>query len=152
MVQPGDTILVKGGTYRERVTFKTSGKPGQRITLKAAPGERVVINGASPITGWRKVTREETRGNVNFPKIYCAEVADGPRALFQSGRRLKVSRWPVEGRLPTEGGRNNSVVDAKHLTSPPVSGKAARWSSVSQRSAATAGQPSPATTSRSTSW
>jgi len=118
VVQPGDTILVKGGTYRERVTFKTSGKPEQRITLKAAPGERVVINGASPITGWRKVTREEVRGNVNFPKIYCAEVADGPRALFQGGRRLKVSRWPVEGRLPTEGGRNNSVVDAKHLTQP----------------------------------
>lgn len=57
MAKPGDTILVRGGTYAEVVTFTQSGKDGQPITLAAYPGEKPVIDGqynlpAVPNSGW----------------------------------------------------------------------------------------------------
>jgi hypothetical protein len=42
---PGDTILVRKGTYHEKVSFSKSGRLGKYITLKAYPGETPVIDG-----------------------------------------------------------------------------------------------------------
>ena len=39
----GDTILVRGGTYRENVVFRFSGRQGGPIVLKSYPGEKAVI-------------------------------------------------------------------------------------------------------------
>lgn len=52
-LQPGDTLLVRGGTYRETVTFPRSGTAQQPITVKACPGEKVIVSGCDPITNWR---------------------------------------------------------------------------------------------------
>ena len=41
----GDTVFVRGGTYREQVEFPASGRADARIVLKAYPGERAVISG-----------------------------------------------------------------------------------------------------------
>ena len=43
----GDTLMVRGGTYRERVVGVTlqPGTAAQRITVEAAPGERPVVAG-----------------------------------------------------------------------------------------------------------
>ena len=44
--KPGDTILVRGGTYsHERVFIRHSGVAGSPITVKPYPGERVVLDG-----------------------------------------------------------------------------------------------------------
>jgi len=49
---PGDTIIVRNGTYYEKVTFPKSGRSGKYITLKAFNGERPVIDGTGlSITG-----------------------------------------------------------------------------------------------------
>jgi hypothetical protein len=42
---PGNTILVKPGTYREQVTIRASGTPGSPIVLRAT-GPGVVVDGA----------------------------------------------------------------------------------------------------------
>jgi len=42
---PGDTVLIKGGTYREWVNIDKSGTADAWLTVKAVPGERVVIDG-----------------------------------------------------------------------------------------------------------
>jgi pectin methylesterase-like acyl-CoA thioesterase len=34
-LQPGDTLLIRGGTYHETVIFPRSGEAGRPITLKA---------------------------------------------------------------------------------------------------------------------
>ncbi|MGZ8624713.1 MAG: NPCBM/NEW2 domain-containing protein [Actinomycetota bacterium] len=47
VARPGDTVLVEGGTYAERVSIEVSGEPGRPITFAAAGGERVVLDGAS---------------------------------------------------------------------------------------------------------
>ena len=52
-LQPGDTLLIHGGVYRETVTFPASGAEGQPITVKATPGEKVVVTGCDPVTDWQ---------------------------------------------------------------------------------------------------
>ncbi|MBN2583252.1 MAG: right-handed parallel beta-helix repeat-containing protein [Planctomycetes bacterium] len=120
MAQPGDTVLVKPGLYREAVTLKTSGTAEKRITLKAAPGGRAIISGADEIKGWRKCTREEVRGNPNFEKIYCAEVdwRSEPQQLFQNERPLVQPRWPAKGWLVAQGGGTETLSDPQNLTQP----------------------------------
>jgi len=51
--QPGDTVLVKAGIYREWVKPPRGGSSNQaRIVYKAAPGENVSIRGSAQITSW----------------------------------------------------------------------------------------------------
>lgn len=46
VAQPGDTILVHAGVYRERVAPARGGVKGKPITYEAARGERVVVKGS----------------------------------------------------------------------------------------------------------
>ena len=56
VAQPGDTITVHAGVYRERISPPRSGKSDrQRIVYQAAPGEKVEIKGSEVITNWVKV-------------------------------------------------------------------------------------------------
>lgn len=51
--QPGDTILVQAGIYREEVVPPRGGvSPESPITYQAAPGEVVSIRGSEQITTW----------------------------------------------------------------------------------------------------
>src|SRR5215203_3675432 len=53
IAQPGDTVVVHGGEYREWVTPRHGGlSDRRRITYAAAAGERVVIKGSERVTGW----------------------------------------------------------------------------------------------------
>lgn len=44
--QPGDTVLVRAGVYRERVAPARGGEEGKPITYAAAPGEDVYVKGS----------------------------------------------------------------------------------------------------------
>ena len=55
LAQPGDTVVVHGGEYREWVKPQRGGlSDRRRITYTAAPGERVVIKGSERVTGWER--------------------------------------------------------------------------------------------------
>ena len=45
IVKPGDTVCVRGGTYNEKVTMKTSGTMNAYITFINYEGESPIING-----------------------------------------------------------------------------------------------------------
>ncbi len=53
LAQPGDTITVREGVYRERVNPPRGGQSdAKRIVYRAMPGERVVIKGSEVIKNW----------------------------------------------------------------------------------------------------
>jgi len=57
VAQPGDTITVHRGTYRERVNPPRGGSSEtRRILYRAAPGERVEIKGSERIPDWELFT------------------------------------------------------------------------------------------------
>lgn len=54
IAQPGDTVQVHEGEYREHVDPQSGGlSDTRRIVYEAAPGERVVIKGSEQLTGWQ---------------------------------------------------------------------------------------------------
>ena len=60
MAYAGDTVFVKPGVYRERLTFPRSGSSGNPIVLRgeidSTTGEKLaVIDGGTLLTGWTKV-------------------------------------------------------------------------------------------------
>ncbi len=54
LVQAGDTVIIHGGVYRERVVVEKSGTADAPIRFQAAPGEHVVVTGADVITKWEQ--------------------------------------------------------------------------------------------------
>lgn len=59
LAQPGDTITVHEGVYRERINPPRGGtSPRKRIVYRAADGETVVIKGSEVIKGWERVTND----------------------------------------------------------------------------------------------
>lgn len=52
--QPGDTVTVHEGVYRERVDPPRGGSSDeQRIVFQAAPGEQVAVKGSETLDGWQ---------------------------------------------------------------------------------------------------
>ncbi|MBN1341948.1 MAG: right-handed parallel beta-helix repeat-containing protein [Phycisphaerae bacterium] len=84
-VEPGDTCLVRSGTYRETIRFRGSGQPGRPIRFTAAPGETVVLSGTQRIAGPWKVYKG---------KIHQARVKSDFIQLFVDGRMMVEARWP----------------------------------------------------------
>ncbi len=56
LAQPGDTVTVHEGVYRERVDPPRGGaSEAKRIVYRAAPGEHVEIKGSEVVRGWARV-------------------------------------------------------------------------------------------------
>lgn len=72
----GDTIWVKGGTYRETVTMDNATTAGSETVLRAWPGETVIISGAIALdSGWTQCADAAAcYGNANFANIYWKDI------------------------------------------------------------------------------
>jgi len=86
----GDTITLKGGVYRERFELGQYGVANVKASaekpfvIQGAAGERAIITGFEPITGWKDV------GN----GIYTAEVPEFINGLFVGLEAQPLARWP----------------------------------------------------------
>jgi hypothetical protein len=119
-VTAGDLVLIRGGTYREGVKVMHSGTAERRITFKAMPGERVLVSGADPITGWQPCMSSEVRNNPNWQHIYWAELTWTALAIFADEVPQQKARIPDErkGMLVIQGGDESHIIDAVNLTQP----------------------------------
>ena len=85
------TVTLRGGTYRLGATLtldaRDSGAADREVVWRAAPGERPVVSGAVPVTGWALHDRARN--------IYRAHV--GPhqsRQLYVNGVRATRAQTP----------------------------------------------------------
>lgn len=88
VAQAGDSVTVRGGTYRETVTPANSGTAANPITYQAYPGENVTISGLDAVTsGWTAYS-----GNIYYTNVTMG-LAD-QNAVFVDGADMTYARWP----------------------------------------------------------
>jgi hypothetical protein len=100
VAQPGDTVTVHAGTYREWVKPIRGGTDdSKRITYRAAPGEEVFVKGSERITSWKP----EVGGvwKVELPNSFFGEY--NPYALTVSGGWLNYGQWHHRGDVYLNG-------------------------------------------------
>lgn len=122
IAQPGDTITVREGTYREWVKPAQGGTSEEtRITYRAAEGEVVTLLGSEPVYGWeqesdhvwRAQLPEDFFGDFNpfntlsRHPIYVAEDEEGDGWGW-----LKYGRWTHLGDIYLNG---NGLTEKQHL-------------------------------------
>jgi len=71
IARPGETILLRGGVYREVLAPQSDG-----VTIRAMPGEKVTISRADLIDGWQR----RTEGS------WSAFLAAEPKKVLRDGR------------------------------------------------------------------
>jgi hypothetical protein len=71
IAQPGETIVLRGGVYREVLAPKNDG-----VTIRALPGEKVTISGADLIEGWQR----QADGS------WSAPLAGEPKKILRDGQ------------------------------------------------------------------
>ena len=82
-VIPGDTVLIRAGTYREQVTLTISGTPEQPITIMGYGDEYPTIKGSDVVTNW--VHYKNNIWMVTNWTINCQQVFENGVPLQQIG-------------------------------------------------------------------
>ena len=100
VAQPGDTVTVHKGTYREWVKPPRGGtSETNRITYRAAPGEEVHIKGSERITSWADQGGGVWQATV--PNKFFGDY--NPFALKLTGGWLNYGQWHTRGDVYHEG-------------------------------------------------
>ncbi|MBN8215110.1 MAG: right-handed parallel beta-helix repeat-containing protein [Spirochaetes bacterium] len=87
LLKAGDTLLLHTGVWRETLDLRRSGTPSAPIVVKAAPGEKPVLSGAEPLTGWKQEDRKVWSAPMDFD-------LEDQNQLFASGDLMLEARWP----------------------------------------------------------
>jgi len=121
VAQPGDTVVVHEGVYREWVSPRYSGlSDARRVTYTAAPGEHAVIKGSEQVTGWQQV--EGSVWQVEVPNSLFgsfnpfAEEVDGDWIVYADASTPKKHL----GDVYLNGTSFYEVTSRDELTDPPL--------------------------------
>lgn len=91
LARPGDTVLIRGGTYHEMVAPARSGTAGAPITFAAYNRENVTIDGADPVSGWTRAGGSIYRASVPWT------MGLGADQVLVDDRMINEARWPNSG-------------------------------------------------------
>jgi len=110
--RPGDTVMVRGGMYTEKVTFPKSGQLDKLITLQAYPNEQPIIDGNGlSATGKEALV---TIRNVNYIQLVGFEIRN-----FKSATPwVDVNGIIVHGSSSHIVIRNNHIHHIEHNVAP----------------------------------
>jgi parallel beta-helix repeat protein len=85
VVQPGDTVHVRNGVYREQLLMRRSGTEDQPITIQGYQSERPLVTGAEVVTNW--VLHSGALWKVT-------NWVSGTQQVFVDGAPLRQVGWP----------------------------------------------------------
>ena len=71
-VEPGGTVLLHAGVYRELVTADKSGTADKPITIRSAEGESVILTGADRLTDWSLIPGDDRIYSTPWPYKFVA--------------------------------------------------------------------------------
>lgn len=118
----GDTVYIRGGTYRETVTPANSGTPGNPITFQSYNGETVVVSGNDLVTGW-------TIDSGNIYKAPMSWSLGAGNQVFVDGAMMDEARWPNQTGTLLNPTRSTAGVgsDATHVVDMSLPGGDNYW-------------------------
>ena len=87
IAQPGDTVFIRAGTYRETVTPPRSGTAAAPITFRPYNDEVVRIDGADPLT-------QISRGRGIYQTAMPWDLGEGKNQVFFNGQMMPEAQWP----------------------------------------------------------
>ena len=93
LAQPGDTVWIASGIYREEVTCTRSGTATSPISFAAAPGATVIVSGADRMRDWRK---EEGAGRIfstPWPHAFMTHPDDAFHRLIGRCEQVMVAGY-----------------------------------------------------------
>ncbi|MEW9516568.1 right-handed parallel beta-helix repeat-containing protein [Streptomyces tubercidicus] len=125
--QPGDTVLVRGGTYREEVIFPRGGTSDNvRITYKPDAGASVTVTGSNTYNTWTKVSGTQD--------VYQLKIKNGDFNGFNPYAEQVHGDWFVgQGRIHRRGMvylNGAWLPEATSLDAVKSNGTASWWSTV----------------------
>jgi hypothetical protein len=88
LAQPGDTVFVRQGTYRETVRPMRSGTGSSPIQFKAYGNEKVTVSGADVVSGWSKNSGSVYKARMGW------DMGTGENQVFVDGQMMTEARWP----------------------------------------------------------
>ncbi len=103
-LSPGDTLYLKQGRYYEQIAVNEKrGTKSHPITIAAAPGEHVILDGTDSLPdNWQLVTPESRAGKLIQDaqwsrlkgKLYSLELTNPIYSLIYNDKLMSDARWP----------------------------------------------------------
>ncbi|MDR0575013.1 MAG: right-handed parallel beta-helix repeat-containing protein [Tannerella sp.] len=90
ILQPGDTLYIRGGWYEETLHLKRSGMKGSPVVISNYPGEDVYISGADKIVSTWKPTGNDV-WVTDLPNDFSDTLTV---QVFKNSKMLVEARWP----------------------------------------------------------
>src|SRR5687768_8412915 len=84
----GDTVLIRGGVYRETVTLPRSGAADAPITFRPFNNESVTVSGADVVSGWSSHSGSIYKASQGW------DLGLGQNQVFVDGQMMIEARWP----------------------------------------------------------
>lgn len=96
-MRPGDTALLRGGTYRGDFVIPTSGTDGAPLTFAAAQGERPLLVGPSITPGRDADTLRVLGSHVTIDGLRVTNENDPGQAIWIAGSHVAITRCELFG-------------------------------------------------------
>ena len=110
-VNVGDTVLIAGGKYKERVRIRATGETSAPITFKSIPGEKVFLDGSGKSLTSAFIAAGKNQ--LRFDGFYLVDFGMSDSAEFNlySCRDISITRCFSDGR----GGYTASSILARNV-------------------------------------